>query len=67
VHYEYWRHKALPEIYAVRLEGRQVTGVAGPLPEATLDSSALPHYVYDDDPERYRRLEHRENGFLPMR
>lgn len=67
MHYEYWQHKALPQTYAIRLEGRQITGIAGPLPLSALRRAALPHDAYDDDPERCRDLERREHEFLLVR
>ena len=64
VRYERWRHKALGEFYAVRLEERRVTGVAGPLGGAAPAPATLAHLDYDEDPERCRWLQERESEYL---
>jgi hypothetical protein len=62
--YQYWRHKATGETYAVRLDGRQVTGVRELAPASARDPNKLPDYDYDDDPHRCRWLEERGSEFL---
>ena len=64
VRYERWRHKALAEHYAVRLEERRVTGIAGPLDGQLPPPAALPHLTYDADPDRCCWLQESESEYL---
>lgn len=65
VRYEYWQHKVSRELYAVRLEITQVTGVFGPLTApARSHQLALPHYPYEEDPFRLDWMQERTGEFL---
>jgi hypothetical protein len=46
--YRLLRHRQSGEVWAVRVEGQELTGVLGPLQEQPRDS-ALPTLPYDDD------------------
>jgi hypothetical protein len=43
-------HRQSGEVWAVRVEGQELTGVVGPLRERPRDS-ALPDLPYDEDPD----------------
>ncbi len=46
--YRLLQHRRSGELWAVRVEGRELTGVFGPLP-ARVPPSALAELPYDDD------------------
>ena len=63
--YEFWQHKTDRRIYAVRLAGARVTGLFGPLTASgRADRLALPHFSYEEHPERIQWLQEREWEFL---
>jgi hypothetical protein len=62
--YQYWRHKALRERYAVRLEGTRVIGYKNLLADDRLDPADLPHYDYDTDSAGCQQLEARGGEFV---
>jgi hypothetical protein len=62
--YQYWRHKALPEVYAVRLAGTEVIGYKLLSADDRLNPVDLPHYNYDTDSYGCRRLEERGGEYV---
>jgi hypothetical protein len=63
-YYQYWRHKALRELYAVRLEGTRVIGYKYLPADDPLNHADLPHYDYDTGREGCRQLEERGGEFV---
>ncbi len=49
VYYQFWLHAPTEDVYAVRLDDQDVTGICGPLDEAERLPDLLPDFPYDDD------------------
>jgi hypothetical protein len=62
--YQYWRHKALRERYAVRLQGTRVTGFKCLRADDLLNPVDLPDYDYNTSREGCRQLEERGGEFV---
>ena len=62
--YQYWRHKALREWYAVRLEGTRVIGYKCLRADDPLNPADLPQYDYDTGREACQQLEERGGEFV---
>ncbi len=47
--YEYWQHRLVGLIVAVKLDGARVVGACGPIKPADVSVKALPGYRYRRD------------------
>lgn len=64
--YQFWQYMKSGEIYAVRLEHGDVTGISGPLHESEVRPANLPEFDYDDQRDDVAWAEqHEPNDWRP--
>ena len=65
--YQYWRHRVSGATYAVRFEGKQVTGFYGPVAGDDIHADDLPLYpYYASGSEEVAWAQERQEEFLRM-